>query len=738
MWCTVDIVETIKPKFVIWENVKNLLSKKHIHNFNNYLEIMNQLGYNSYYQVLNAKDFSIPQNRERVYTISIRKDVDTGSFRFPDKQELKLRLKDILEDKVDEKYYLSQYKIDKIAHWNAYQKPFEKVQGNNSICPTLTARGAGEEHSGMITYCNELENTTSLQEKCLNMLNSTDKVINVGEVTPNSQAGQIYSDEGLSPTLMAGTHGYAMGNIMQHNKDTDAQCIRVGGMFDTKDSKHQAGSIYNKDGLAPSLDSMQGGYRQPMVTIDNEPQIMKYDIAQQVVVRKYPVDIENLKKCLRDAKKKSNLSNTEIATLLEEPQTKVEHWFRTDNCFSIPEPTIWLRFKNLLNILTSEFDESIMTFEEKDSVYDKTNRVYDSKGIAPTITTQEEKIIDNPLKGKSNYGWHFEQNVYGENSQCCRSVKASNGSGNIPKILTIGNYSPSNHDASRIVDENGLAPTVKENHGTVTAVAQQELETPCIIASRGRNSNEENTKTEQKLELNSKGLCNTITSVQKDNYVLEKYKKFAKENGYIPEMFNPYNNSEIEDIAPTQSAQCGSTTSSATVLIKEPNNSIVAGQIQPIDRNYNKHASKREEQFEPRNDNLANALLTQANKNMVAENKILYEEPLERKGWHRKACEVLNTNGISTCIHTQSNNLLQKVKVEDERFAKQALETFQENNCNNGDTIDAFNKKLNTSGVSPTITTRPEGFKTAILPIQNYRIRKLTPRECWRLMRLHR
>lgn len=108
MWNTVDIVEWCLPKYVIWENVKNLLSKKHRHNFDSYIEIMDKLGYNSYYQVLNAKDYGIPQNRERVYTISIRKDIDKGNFIFPEKQELKIRLKDVLEDNVEEKYYLSE------------------------------------------------------------------------------------------------------------------------------------------------------------------------------------------------------------------------------------------------------------------------------------------------------------------------------------------------------------------------------------------------------------------------------------------------------------------------------------------------------------------------------------------------------------------------------------------------------------------------------------------------------
>ena len=109
MYETVRIVEKLKPKYVIWENVKNVISKKHKHNFDNYLERMEELGYTNYYQVLNAKDYGIPQNRERVFTVSIRQDqfFKQGSFWFPPKQELKLKLKDMLEGKVDEKYYLS-------------------------------------------------------------------------------------------------------------------------------------------------------------------------------------------------------------------------------------------------------------------------------------------------------------------------------------------------------------------------------------------------------------------------------------------------------------------------------------------------------------------------------------------------------------------------------------------------------------------------------------------------------
>lgn len=76
---TLDIVENMlnpRPKVVIWENVKGLVTKKHREHFNHYLETMERLGYVNYYSVENSLDYGIPQNRERVYTISIRNDID--------------------------------------------------------------------------------------------------------------------------------------------------------------------------------------------------------------------------------------------------------------------------------------------------------------------------------------------------------------------------------------------------------------------------------------------------------------------------------------------------------------------------------------------------------------------------------------------------------------------------------------------------------------------------------------
>ena len=108
------IIEEFKPKFAIAENVKALVSKKFTEEFRIVLESLEEVGYVNYWAVLNAKDYGIPQNRERVFIISIRKDIDKG-FTFPDPIPLELRLKDMLEDEVDEKYYLSNNALEKLV-----------------------------------------------------------------------------------------------------------------------------------------------------------------------------------------------------------------------------------------------------------------------------------------------------------------------------------------------------------------------------------------------------------------------------------------------------------------------------------------------------------------------------------------------------------------------------------------------------------------------------------------------
>lgn len=102
------IIEATQPRVAIAENVKNLTGKKLKTQFGIILKCLEAAGYNNYWQVLNAKDYGIPQNRERVFIVSIRKDIDDGNFEFPKPFPLELRLKDMLEEQVDEKFYLKE------------------------------------------------------------------------------------------------------------------------------------------------------------------------------------------------------------------------------------------------------------------------------------------------------------------------------------------------------------------------------------------------------------------------------------------------------------------------------------------------------------------------------------------------------------------------------------------------------------------------------------------------------
>lgn len=97
------------PKYLLMENVDALVSKKYIDSFKDWLIRLDNLGYNSYYQTINAKNTGIPQNRNRIFCISIRKDIDTKSFEFPQPFDTGIRLKDLLEtdSSVLEKYFLS-------------------------------------------------------------------------------------------------------------------------------------------------------------------------------------------------------------------------------------------------------------------------------------------------------------------------------------------------------------------------------------------------------------------------------------------------------------------------------------------------------------------------------------------------------------------------------------------------------------------------------------------------------
>lgn len=112
LWYTRNAIIEKKPKYLVMENVKALVSDKFRTLFLKWCDELTSYGYTNFAQVLNAKDYGIPQNRERIFVVSILGD---AWFTFPQPFELKLRLKDMLEEKVDEKYYLDQERVNRFV-----------------------------------------------------------------------------------------------------------------------------------------------------------------------------------------------------------------------------------------------------------------------------------------------------------------------------------------------------------------------------------------------------------------------------------------------------------------------------------------------------------------------------------------------------------------------------------------------------------------------------------------------
>lgn len=252
MYENIRIIEKLKPKYVIWENVKNLLSKKHIHNFNAYLEAMEELGYYSYYQVLNAKDYGIPQNRERVFTISIRKDIN-NLFTFPPKQELKLKLKDLLEDEVDEKYYLSGervveliYKIqDQIKELPSCCDSTINDPQIRDVCNCITARyNAGIQNQKQIGMC------VIEEPKCIKV---AQMVVILGNYSPSGHnASRVVDTDGLAPTVME-NHGTVTAILEGDTNRTICLNSKSGrnGIDGLQPSRKDR--IYSSDGIACTI-----------------------------------------------------------------------------------------------------------------------------------------------------------------------------------------------------------------------------------------------------------------------------------------------------------------------------------------------------------------------------------------------------------------------------------------------------------------------------------------------------
>lgn len=279
------ILKAKRPTYSIIENVKNLTSKRFKNQFDSILNDLSELGYTNYWQILNAKDYGIPQNRERVFIISIRNDICKDNFVFPPKIPLKLKLKDLLEEKVDEKYYLTQSGIGRLIKKN------NRLIRNDNKNPDVSS--------------------------CI-------------------VAGYYKTD----------------GMFNQYIADDETKVNRIDGIYDKANKKHQAGGIYNSEGLSPTLTTMaNGGNKQPFVLVHEGTKSGYVEATEGDSINfSYPNNLQ----------KRGRVGKDVSQTILTSP-----------------------------NIATLKYiDKSICLnkLENKLSVQD---RIYDEEGVATAVTTNQ-------------------------------------------------------------------------------------------------------------------------------------------------------------------------------------------------------------------------------------------------------------------------------------------------------------------------------------------------------------
>ena len=199
LWECKKIIESCRPKYLLMENVKNLISKKHKPNFDKWLLYLESLGYTNYWQILNSKDYGIPQSRERVFVISILDE--HKPYKFPKAFKLDKTIEDILEDSVPGKYFINDKRAKKMLETKI---EFEIISKSNKII--------------QLTY-------------------------------PSYSQQRIYSPLGISPTISAGNNGGGKEpcKILLENKKvrklTPKEVFRLMGMNDIDIYKIQNTSI---------------------------------------------------------------------------------------------------------------------------------------------------------------------------------------------------------------------------------------------------------------------------------------------------------------------------------------------------------------------------------------------------------------------------------------------------------------------------------------------------------------
>ena len=213
------------PQVLLMENVPQVHGKKNKASFDEWCQFLESLGYKNYWKDLNAKDYGVPQSRNRCFMVSLLGDY---SYEFPETIELKLKLQDLLEDKVDERYYISDKMVQYISAKN------EKWTGNNG-------------------------NNSCINRECA--------------CTKTTREGQTRAD----------TSDYICKQLPVNYKLNQLAQITDKGFTE------MTGRVYDSNGLSPTIQTMQGGNRQLKIAIDNLKTQMCNKLIQESKVKENDV-----------------------------------------------------------------------------------------------------------------------------------------------------------------------------------------------------------------------------------------------------------------------------------------------------------------------------------------------------------------------------------------------------------------------------------------------------------------
>lgn len=343
------------PKYLLLENVKNLVSKKFKADFDKWLDFLAELGYTNYWKVLNAKDYGIPQNRERVFCVSIRGKHEP--FVFPKPKKLTIRLRDMIDETVDERFYLKESTIRSILH-STFNSRRDSIRPGDGLANTLLAR----DWRG--PQCVQVGEVVG---------GKWDKMHDISK--------RVYEPDGIAPTVHCQQGGNTELKI--------AEDFVLGGL-----QKHQTPRT---DGISPTLTEAmgKGGGQTPIIIDTAEPKERFYKQAFETL-KENECEVGDTIDAFNKKVNKSGVCPT-LTTRPEGFKTAIlpvvgamrgrNPEDPSDRTAGVPtEQRLEINEKGLCNALTTVQKDNLVIEEDKqDYVSRRYNEFIEEKGYVPEM-----------------------------------------------------------------------------------------------------------------------------------------------------------------------------------------------------------------------------------------------------------------------------------------------------------------------------------------------------------------